>query len=250
MSTHGADTGVREARLAVVTGAASGMGAATAAQLVGEGWTVAAVDLAGEPLQARRQTLGERFLPCPVDIVDREALAVALAKVVPDDVPVKAVVNAAGVFPPSTLDDYTEEAYRHIFDVNVLGTLNTTAVAMTYVRAHGGGAAVVNFASVDALAVSPGQLLYSSSKAAVVALTRSLAIELAPDGVVVNGVAPGWVDTPGNRATGRMEAALASVPLKRAATPEEIADWVCRLCRPGSYLTGETVVIAGGVYMH
>lgn len=236
--------------IAIVTGAGSGMGRATAAQLTTEGWTVVGIDLDGSAVEAVGAELGERFLPCVADIVDRPAVDRALRDVLGEGSLVTAVVNAAGIYPPTTLADVTVETYRRIFDVNVLGTLNVTAAAMEFIRAHGKGAAVVNFASVDALTVSPGQLLYSASKAAVVAITRSLAIELAPDGVVVNGVAPGWVDTPGNRATGRMDAALASVPLKRAAAPEEIADWVCRLCRRGSYLTGETIAIAGGIYMH
>jgi 3-oxoacyl-[acyl-carrier protein] reductase len=238
------------AEVAIVTGAASGMGRATAQRLVTEGWAVVGVDVNDAALRAVGAEMGERFLPCAVDVVDRGALDTALHAAIPETAFVTAVVNAAGIYPPTTLADVTVESYRHIFDINVLGTLNVTAAAMEYIRAHGKGAAVVNFASVDALTVSPGQLLYSASKAAVVAITRSLAIELAPDGVVVNGVAPGWVDTPGNRATGRMEAALASVPLKRAAAPEEIADWVCRLCRRGAYLTGETIAIAGGIYMH
>jgi 3-oxoacyl-[acyl-carrier protein] reductase len=101
---------------------------------------------------------------------------------------------------------------------------------------------------VDAFAVSPGQLLYSASKAAVLSLTKSLAIELAPDRIVVNAVAPGWVDTPGNAATGRMADVAAGIPLGRVAQPDEVALWVERLAEPG-YVTGETVVIAGGSAM-
>ena len=79
-------------------------------------------------------------------------------------------------------------------------------------------------------------------------MTRSLAAELGPDGITVNAVAPGWVDTPGTRAGGRMEQAVAAIPLGRAAQPEEIADWVWRLCH-GTYMTGETVVISGGLFV-
>ena len=86
-------------------------------------------------------------------------------------------------------------------------------------RRQAAGGAVVNFSSVDTFAVSRGQLLFSASKAAVVSLTRSLAIELPPDRIVVNAIEPGWVDTPGNRATGRMHGVSSSIPLGRPAAP-------------------------------
>ena len=88
------------------------------------------------------------------------------------------------------------------------------------------GGSIINFASVDAFTVSRGQLLYGASKAAVVMLTKELALELAPRRIRVNAIAPGWVNTPGNAATGRMTAAAAGIPLGRVAEPDEIARWV------------------------
>ena len=125
----------------------------------------------------------------------------------------------------------------------MLGTLLVTQAAAPHLV---DGSAIVNFASIAAVVPSPGQLLYCASKAAIVALTRSLALELAPR-VRVNALAPGWVDTPGNLATGRMEAALASVPLGRAATPEEMADLVWLLAGEGRAgdVTGETLTATG-----
>jgi NAD(P)-dependent dehydrogenase (short-subunit alcohol dehydrogenase family) len=221
---------------AVITGAASGMGRACAERFLAEGWQVAALDRADADVGGA--------LAVAVDITDAAAVAAAIERVVAELGAPKAVVNAAGVYPPSTLRTATTELYRHTFDVNVLGTLLITqAVAPFLVE----GAAVVNFASIDAFVPSPGQLLYCASKAAVVALTRSLALELGPR-VRVNALAPGWVDTPGNRASGRMEAALASVPLGRAATPEEMADLAWFLAGEGraGYVTGETLTATGG----
>jgi 3-oxoacyl-[acyl-carrier protein] reductase len=123
--------------------------------------------------------------------------------------------------------------------------LNVIAETVPALRSTGGGA-IVNFASIDAFAVSAGQLLYSAAKAAVVSLTRSLAIELGDDQISVNAVAPGWVDTPGTRAAGRLERAVATIPFRRAAHPTEIADWVWMLSQ-GTYMTGETIVVSGGL---
>jgi 3-oxoacyl-[acyl-carrier protein] reductase len=222
--------------VAIVTGAASGMGRACVERFAAEGWQTAGFDIAAGG--------GTATLDLAVDITDAAAVSAAVARVLAELGPPKALVNAAGVYPPSTLETATVELYRRTFDVNVLGTLLVTqAVAPHLVE----DSAIVNFASIDAFVPSPGQLVYCASKAAVVALTKSLALELAPR-VRVNALAPGWVDTPGNRATGRMEAAIASVPLQRAATAEEIADLAWFLAGEGraAYVTGETLTATGG----
>jgi 3-oxoacyl-[acyl-carrier protein] reductase len=222
--------------IAIVTGAASGMGRACSERFLAEGWKVAALDRAAVAIDGA--------LAIETDITDPSAVGEAVATAVSELGPLRAVVNAAGVYPPSTLETVSVELYRRTFDVNVLGTLLVTQAAAPHLL---DGSAVVNFASIDAFVPSPGQLVYCASKAAVVALTRSLALELAPR-VRVNALAPGWVDTPGNRATGRMEAALAAVPLGRAATPEEMADLVWFLAGEGraGYVTGETLTATGG----
>src|SRR5699024_3986078 len=108
------------------------------------------------------------------------------------------------------------------------------------------GSAIVNFASVDAFTVSPGELLYGASKAAAVMLTKELALELAPMNIPVNAIAPRWVNTPGNAATRRMAAAAHSIPLGRVAQPEEIAAWVELLgSETAAFMSGETIVLSG-----
>jgi 3-oxoacyl-[acyl-carrier protein] reductase len=231
-------------RVVVVTGAASGMGLATARRFRTDGWTVLALDRDRKALDAAADDLGlEDNHAVAVDVTDRAAVHTAFDRI-PAEPPLRAVVNVAGIYPPTTLSDFTEATYRRIFDVNVLGTLNVCAVAAPR-QAGAGGGAIVNFASVDALAVSPGQLVYSASKAAILSITRSLAVELAPAGITVNGVAPGWVDTPGNAATGRMAEVAGTIPLGRVAQPDEIAHWVYSLVN-GPYVTGETLVVSGG----
>ena len=228
--------------VAVVTGAARGMGHATAEAYLAHGWEVVGLDLGAD-----MGIDAPGFHPARVDVRDRHAIESTLNDVLGDRC-IDAVANVAGVYPPTTLETYTAEQFRHIFDINVLGILNVTAACVPRMQP---GSAIVNFASVDAFTVSRGQLLYGASKAAVVMLTKSLALELAPKGIRVNGIAPGWVDTPGNAATGRMAEAAASIPVGRVAQPSEIAEWVWILTGSGraGFVDGETIVISGADVM-
>jgi len=228
--------------VALVTGAASGMGQSTATAFLSRGWTVLALDVS--PLQIANSR--GRLVPSAVDVRDRSGIESALATHLPDlGGAIDAVLNVAGIYPPSTLETVTTELFHWVFDVNVLGVINVMAAAVPHMPE---GSAIVNFASVDGFSVSPGQLVYSASKAAVIMLTKATAIELAPRRIRVNAIAPGWVDTPGNAVTGRMQAAAASIPLGRVAQPSEIAEWAWLLTGGGaaSFMTGETVTLSGG----
>jgi 3-oxoacyl-[acyl-carrier protein] reductase len=229
---------------AVITGTGSGMGRATAELYLDRGWNVVAVDISENPgLQS------EKLHWVTADVRNRDSLEAALAPAITAaGGQVDAVANIAGVFPPTTLETFTEADFRFIFDVNVLGVLNVTAACVPYMKA---GSAVVNFASVDGFTVSRGQLLYGASKSAVIMITKSLALELAPKGIRVNGIAPGWVATPGNAATGRMEEAAKSIPIGRVAQPSEIAEWVWLLSdsTKAGFVDGETIVISGADVM-
>ncbi|MFT4166313.1 MAG: SDR family oxidoreductase [Microlunatus sp.] len=231
-----------QAGVALVTGAGSGMGRSTADAFLAQGWTVLAVDLVAVDATG---TDG-RLIPLVLDVRDRAAIEAALAEHLPAlGGSLHAVANVAGIYPPSTLDTFTPELFHKVFDVNVLGVLNVMAAAAPYMPE---GSGIVNFASVDAFVVSPGQLVYGASKAAVVMVTKATALELAPRRIRVNAIAPGWVATPGNAATGRMEAAAAGIPLGRVAQPSEIADWVWLLTGGGaaSFMTGDTITLSGG----
>src|SRR5262249_41231839 len=145
---------VPAAPTAVVTGAASGMGLSTAAALLKEGWDVIALDrVAGEFVVA-----GRTVRTVEVDVTRRDEVRDAIsASCASGGRSLNLVANIAGISPPSTLADFTESLYRRVFDVNVLGVLNVTAEALEHMPA---GGSIVNFASVDAFTVSPGQLLY------------------------------------------------------------------------------------------
>lgn len=228
--------------VALVTGAGSGMGRSTAEAFLAQGWTVLGMDVA--PVDP--EGTDGRLIPVAVDVRHREAVEAALA----DHLPalggsLQAVANVAGVYPPSTLETYTAELFHTVFDINVLGVLNIMAASVPYMPE---GSGIVNFASVDGFNVSPGQLLYGASKSAVIMLTKATALELAPRRIRVNAIAPGWVATPGNAATGRMDAAAAGIPLGRVAQPEEIARWVWLLTGGGaaSFMTGDTITLSGG----
>ena len=220
------------------------MGRATAELYLSRDWQVIAIDVVANP---GIESANLHWVIA--DVRDRESLEQALASaVVATGGQIDCVANIAGVFPPTTLETFTAENFRFIFDVNVLGILNVTAVCVPYMKP---GSAVVNFASVDGFTVSPGQLLYGASKSAVIMITKSLALELAPKRIRVNGIAPGWVATPGNAATGRMEDAAKSIPIGRVAQPIEIAEWVWLLSDPtkAGFVDGETIVISGGDVM-
>jgi 3-oxoacyl-[acyl-carrier protein] reductase len=223
--------------LAIITGASSGMGLATVELFLDRGWTVVAVDVAPVPVSS------PNLIELRASVTDRASLEQGLRELIPGKT-VDVVANIAGIYPPTTLETFTEEIYRKVFDVNVLGVMNVTAAALPFMDK---GSSVVNFASVDAFTVSRGQLVYGASKAAVVMLTKEMALELAGRGIRVNGIAPGWVDTPGNAATGRMAEAAASIPLGRVAQPREIAEWVLTISGSiGGFMTGETIVLSGG----
>ena len=250
IETAVATPGGRSGPVAVVTGAASGMGLAVAERFVAEGWSVVAIDRDAEAVAKVAAAYDATELrPLVVDITDRDALAGALA----DIAGVGVVVNAAGIYPPTTLADYDYPTYRHIFDVNVLGTLNVIAETRPALRAAGGGA-VINFASIDAFAVSRGQLVYSASKAAVVSLTQTIAVEwaLANSGIRVLCVSPGLTRT--GQATMRIESGaideaklLGRVPLNRWITPDEIAAAIVSLTSSEfSALHGANVIIDAG----
>jgi 3-oxoacyl-[acyl-carrier protein] reductase len=218
-------------RTALVTGGASGLGAATAERLRADGLRVTTLDLAGADISA--------------DVTDEQALRRVADEVGPVDV----LVNSAGIVGPNKpLLDTTPEEWHRVLDVNVLGTVKTMRVFVPGMRDRGWGR-VVNFASMAGKDGNPNLSIYSASKAAVIGLTKSAGKELATTGVLVNVIAPAVIATPMNDDTDPDVLAhiTSLIPMKRVGRPEEVAELVAFLCSDRvTFSTGAVYDISGG----
>ena len=223
-----------------VTGAAAGIGKATATKLANDGWRVVGVDLeAGDGVEL-------------CDVTSTESVEDAIRRCADSAGSLDAVVNAAGAGRPAPFLEATDEVWLRTLDVNLLGTVRVCRAAIPHLASSSApNRGIVNFTSQ---AAKTGGLLigapYSAAKAAVLCLTKTLAAEFASQGIRCNAVAPGIVDTafldgvPGIRDRG------SSIPLGRIGRPEEVASVVAFLLSDAaSYLTGEIVDVNGGLVM-
>ena len=219
-------------RTALVTGGASGLGAATAERLRAEGLTVTTLDISGPA-------------DLVADVTDEAALSRAARQVGPVDV----LVNSAGIVGANKpLLETTAPEWHSVFDVNVLGIVNTMRAFVPGMCQRGWGR-VVNFASVAGKDGNPNLSIYSASKAAVIALTKSAGKELATTGVLVNAIAPAVIATPMNDSTAPDVLAYITslIPMKRVGRPEEVAELSAFLCSDRvSFSTGAVYDISGG----
>ncbi|MGW1064301.1 glucose 1-dehydrogenase [Streptomyces aureus] len=239
----------------IVTGGSRGIGAATCARLAADGHDVVVGyvrdEEAAERTAAAVREAGARALAVRVD-TSEEAAVERLFDLAADRLgPVTGLVNNAGVTGPlGRLADADPADLRRVVEVNVLGALLCARRAARSMAALGGGA-IVNVSSAAATLGSPGEFVhYAASKAAVDALTTGLAKELGPDGIRVNAVAPGMIDTEMHAAMGdpgRAQRAAASIPLRRVGAAEEIASAIAWLLSPdASYTTGAVLRVSGG----
>jgi 3-oxoacyl-[acyl-carrier protein] reductase len=225
-------------RVAIVTGGASGIGAATAGLLAAQGVTVAAFDIAG----------GEHY---QVDVSDPDAVARGVAAVRRDLGPVDILVNAAGIAAGGPIDgDGFVETWRQTLAVNLTGVMLMVRECVADLKASAAGR-IVNIASTEALTASRGSMPYTVSKHGVLGFTRSLAVELGRSGVTANCVCPGATVTGMTGAipeSHRETFARRHVPLGRYARAEEIAFMVATLCAPeASYVNGAVIAVDGGM---
>ena len=245
-------------RVAVVTGAASGIGRAVAARLAGAGALLVAADLEEAGARAAAAAIsadGTRAIGVAGDVRDwatGEAVAqAAAARFGRLDI----LVNCAGLFPSGAALELDEAHWDLLLDTNLKGALSLSQACGRRMRDLGRGGAIVNIASIQGLRPRVGKAAYASSKAGLIALTQVLAQELAPHGIRVNAVAPGPVLTEAAAAAGEgarhAEAAraayIARLPLGRFGTPDEVAVAVQFLASPAAgWITGATLVIDGG----
>jgi NAD(P)-dependent dehydrogenase (short-subunit alcohol dehydrogenase family) len=248
---------------AVVTGAASGIGAAVARQLAAAGATVVVADVQDDKGAALAEELGGVFVH--VDVTDTAQITAAV-EVASEQAPLRVLVNSAGIGPAArtvgrdgTYDSAHDlELYKKVIAINLIGTFDAVRIAGTAMSrleplASGERGAIVNMASVAAFDGQIGQAAYSSSKGGIVGMTLPVARDLAAIGVRVNTVAPGLIDTPiygeGEKAE-EFKARLGESVLfpKRLGSPDELASMVLE-CLTNSYMNGAVVRVDGGIRM-
>jgi NAD(P)-dependent dehydrogenase (short-subunit alcohol dehydrogenase family) len=241
-----------KARVALLTGGASGIGLATAQRLLASGWKVAIADrdAAGLEAQRRAHAGSPGVAVLSLDVTDEAAAEGAVAQVVQALGGLDGVVNSAGIAADIPALDTPVDLFRRIMEINVTGTFIVARAAARIMKDRGGGA-IVNMASVSGLRGSKGRSAYGASKGAVVTLTQVLANDLARYSIRVNAVAPGPVDTPMVKAMHtEKDRALWTrhIPMRRYADPAEIATVIEFLLdgTRSSYVTGEIVAADGG----
>ena len=235
-------------KIAIITGAAQGMGAAHARLFVAEGAKVVLTDLNEEKGHALAAELGENAVFVKQNVTSEEDWATVLATAEEKFGPVNVLVNNAGITMAKNMLDVTVEEYKRIVDINQVSVfIGMKTVAGSMMKA--GGGSIVNISSMNGLVA--GAIGYTDTKFAVRGMTKAAAINLAPMGIRVNSVHPGVIATPmvmQEDTKAAVEAFSKHIPLKRVAQPEEVSNMVLFLASDdSSYSTGSEFVIDGGM---
>ncbi|MGE5551351.1 MAG: SDR family NAD(P)-dependent oxidoreductase [Bacteroidota bacterium] len=239
-------------KIALVTGGSKGIGRAVALALAGRGADVIVAARHNDALQrvaGEIETLGRRALAACVDVASREEVEALMTKVVPAFGGVDVFVNNAGITVFKHLLETTPEEAERILNTNLKGAINCITGAAGQMLRQGRGGSIVIMTSINALWPLPGQAFYSATKAALEALVRCLASDLASAGIRVNSVAPGAIDTDmNNHFTPEVVQRLSSrIPLGRVGVSEDIGEVVAFLASDAArYVTGTTMVVDGG----
>jgi NAD(P)-dependent dehydrogenase (short-subunit alcohol dehydrogenase family) len=238
-------------KVALVTGAARGIGLATAKRFLAEGWRVALLDIECQLLHDAVAGLArpESTLALCCDVSDAKAVAAAIDQVGSRFGRLDALVNNAGVAVFAPLLETSDEDWSRVLAVNLTGPFLCAKAAAPLMRNHDGGA-IVNITSISAVRASTLRSAYGTSKAGLAHLTKQLAVELAALGIRVNAVAPGPVDTAMAKAVHTPDIRADyhdAIPLNRYGSEEELAEAIFFLsCERSSYITGQILAVDGG----
>ena len=245
---------MRQRRVAVVTGAGVGIGAAVAARLSQDGYIVVTADVDAQTAESTAfliRSRGGEAVPLHMDVGDPRSIADGFAEISARHGGCDVLVNNAGIASKFPFLEYPLDHWSRVMSINVTGVMLCGQHAARMMAASGKGGCIVNLASVAGLRASPGRTAYGTSKAAVIALTRQMAVELATHHIRVNAVAPGPIDTPLVKQL-HSSAAKASfikgVPCARYGQVDEVAAAVSFLIsEEASYITGHVLAVDGGL---
>ncbi|WP_076865494.1 SDR family NAD(P)-dependent oxidoreductase [Bradyrhizobium mercantei] len=238
-------------KVALVTGAARGIGLAAAKRFLADGWRVALLDIEGALLESAVAALKQpdSTLALTCDVSDAAGVTKALAATASRFGRLDALVNNAGTAVFAPVLETSDADWSRIMAVNLTGPFLCTKAAAPLMREHGGGA-IVNITSISAVRASTLRSAYGTSKAGLAHLTKQLAVELASLGIRVNGVAPGPVETAMAKAVHTPEIRADyhdAIPLNRYGLEEELAEAIFFLCSDrASYITGQILAVDGG----
>lgn len=237
--------------IALVTGAAQGIGYACAEALAEDGYRLVLADINAEGVGSAAEALGNDTVGMTCDMGNPEAINAMFDQIESDIGPVGVLVNNAGIANPGDFLETSVEQFKSVIDVNLIGTFVALQRAAKGMVANQIEGAIVNMSSINAQVAIPAIAAYCSSKGGVMQLTKSSALALAPHNIRVNAVGPGSIDTAMmagvNANPEAMNVVMSRTPLKRIGTPREIGNVVAFLAsEKASYITGETIYVDGG----